>query len=140
MEGVISNGDELAATRQSGRGREQRRCDVWHLAALVSDSDGNSVSVKIIHERDQFLQNIPPQEFPLTHSVRDPYGDFWSSTVPIAGIAPPTQDSAWGTAGRYLYRGYITLGETLWKFIREATHRDRSPEYFRLDRPIVPIL
>ena len=34
MEGVISNGDELAATRQSGRGREQRRCDVWHLAAL----------------------------------------------------------------------------------------------------------
>ena len=36
----------------------------------VSDSDGNSVHVKIIHERDQFLQNIPPQEFPLTHSVR----------------------------------------------------------------------
>jgi maltooligosyltrehalose trehalohydrolase len=106
----------------------------------VSDSDGNSVYVKIIHERDQFLQNIPPQEFPLTHSVRDPYGDFWSSTVPIAGIAPPTQDSAWGTAGRYLYRGYITLGETLWKFIREATHRDRSRGYFRLDRPIVPIL
>jgi maltooligosyltrehalose trehalohydrolase len=70
----------------------------------VPDSDGNSVHVKIIHERDQFLQNIPPQEFPLTHSVRDPYGDFWSSTVPIAGTAPPTQDSAWGTAGRYLYR------------------------------------
>jgi maltooligosyltrehalose trehalohydrolase len=76
--------------------------DIW--LPWVSDSDGNSVHVKIIHERDQFLQNIPPQEFPLTHSVRDPYGDFWSSTVPIAGTAPPTQDSAWGTPGRYLYR------------------------------------
>ena len=33
----------------------------------VSDSDGNKVYVKIIHERDQFLQNIPLQEFSLTH-------------------------------------------------------------------------
>src|SRR5438046_7042790 len=73
----------------------------------VSDTDGNSVHVKIIHERDQFLQNIPPQEFPLTHSVRDPYGDFWSATVPIAGKSLPTQDSAWGPAGRYLYRYLI---------------------------------
>jgi len=70
----------------------------------VSDSDGNSVCVKIIHENDQFLQKIPPQEFPLTHSVRDPYGDFWSATVPIAGTPPLTQGSAWGTPGRYLYR------------------------------------
>ena len=70
----------------------------------VSDSDGNKVYVKIIHERDQFLQNIPPQEFSLTHNVRDPYGDFWSATVPIAGTLPLTQGSAWGTPGRYLYR------------------------------------
>ena len=70
----------------------------------VSATDGNSVYVKIIHENDQFLQNIPPQEFPLTHSVRDPYGDFWSATVPIAGTPPLTQGSAWGTPGRYLYR------------------------------------
>src|SRR5919197_782644 len=70
----------------------------------VSDSDGNSVYVKITHEHDQFLQNIPPQEFPLTHTVRNPHGDFWAATVPIAGTAPLTQDSAWGTEGRYLYR------------------------------------
>jgi maltooligosyltrehalose trehalohydrolase len=70
----------------------------------VSASDGNSVYVKIIHERDQFLQNIAPQEFSLAHSVRIPHGDFWSATVPIAGTPPLTQDSAWGTAGRYLYR------------------------------------
>jgi maltooligosyltrehalose trehalohydrolase len=70
----------------------------------VSAVDGNAVTVKIIHESDQFLQSVPPREFPLTHSIRDPYGDFWSATVPIAGTAPAVPGSAWGTAGRYVYR------------------------------------
>jgi maltooligosyltrehalose trehalohydrolase len=70
----------------------------------VSVSDGNQVSVKIIHEADQFLQGIPPREFSLVHSVRDPYGDFWSATVPIAATAPTTSGSAWGAPGRYVYR------------------------------------
>ncbi len=74
----------------------------------VSAGDGNAVTVKIIHERDQFLQNVPPREFPLTHSLRAPYGDFWSGTVPIAGTAPAVPSSAWGTPGRYLYRYAIT--------------------------------
>ena len=54
----------------------------------VSAAAGNVVSVKIIHEHDQFLQGVPPREFPLTHSVRAPYGDFWSATVPIAATSP----------------------------------------------------
>jgi maltooligosyltrehalose trehalohydrolase len=70
----------------------------------VSATDGNAVSVKIIHEADQFLQGLPAREFGLTHSVRPPYGDFWSGTVPIAGTAPAVPGSAWGTAGRYVYR------------------------------------
>ena len=70
----------------------------------VSDADGNAVTVKIIHESDQFLQRVPPREFPLTHSQRAPYGDFWSATVPIAGTAPEVAGSAWGTPGRYVYR------------------------------------
>jgi len=70
----------------------------------VSAADGNSVTVKIIHEDDQFLQGVPPREFPLTHSVRAPYGDFWSGMVPIAGTAPAVPGSAWGTPGRYVYR------------------------------------
>src|SRR5215470_5653304 len=69
----------------------------------VSDSDGNAVTVKIIHERDQFLQAVPPKEFSLAHSLREPYGDFWSVTVPIAAT-PPTAGSAWGGPGRYVYR------------------------------------
>jgi maltooligosyltrehalose trehalohydrolase len=69
----------------------------------VSAPDGNAVTVKLIHERDQFLQRIPPREFPMKHGVRAPYGDFWSAAVPIAG-APPVAGSAWGTPGRYVYR------------------------------------
>jgi 1,4-alpha-glucan branching enzyme len=70
----------------------------------VSATDGNAVTVKIIHEDDQFLQGVPPREFPLNHSVRAPYGDFWSGTVPIAGSAPAVPASAWGKTGRYVYR------------------------------------
>jgi 1,4-alpha-glucan branching enzyme len=70
----------------------------------VSAGDGNTVTVKIIHESDQFLQSVPPREFPLTHAQRAPYGDYWSVTVPIAGTAPSVAGSAWGTPGRYVYR------------------------------------
>jgi 1,4-alpha-glucan branching enzyme len=70
----------------------------------VSAADGNSVTLKLIHERDQFLQNIPPREFTLTHSARDPYGDYWLVMVPIKGTPPEVAGSAWGAEGRYLYR------------------------------------
>ena len=70
----------------------------------VSAADGNAVSVKVIHERDQFLQRVPPCEFSMTHSVRAPHGDFWSVSVPIAGTPPPVAGSAWGSGGRYVYR------------------------------------
>jgi hypothetical protein len=70
----------------------------------VSAADGNAVTVKIIHESDQFLQGVPPREFLLTHARREPYGDFWSATVPIAGTTPSVTGSAWGTPGRYVYR------------------------------------
>src|SRR5712691_11106348 len=73
----------------------------------VGAADGNSVRVKIIHERDQFLQAILPREFPMTHTVRPPYGDFWSVTVPISGTPPAAPPSAWGKDGRYVYRYQI---------------------------------
>ena len=74
----------------------------------VSAADGNVVTVKIIHEADQFLQAFPAREFQLTHSVRPPYGDFWSVTVPVAGTPPAVPGSAWGNPGRYVYRYTIT--------------------------------
>lgn len=74
----------------------------------VSAADGNVVTVKIIHEADQFLQAFPARELQLTHRVRPPYGDFWSVTVPIAGMPPAVPGSAWGNPGRYVYRYTIT--------------------------------
>jgi maltooligosyltrehalose trehalohydrolase len=73
----------------------------------VSAADGNSVSVKIIHEHDQFLQDIPAFEFAMSHSIRAPHGDFWSVTVAVAATLPPTPRSAWGSSGRYVYRYQI---------------------------------
>jgi maltooligosyltrehalose trehalohydrolase len=74
----------------------------------VSAVDGNVITVKIIHEADQFLQEMPAREFRLAHSVRAPYGDFWSATVTIAGTPPTVPGSAWGSPGRYVYRYTIT--------------------------------
>lgn len=73
----------------------------------VSAQDGNQVSVKVIHEDDRFLQNVPAREFPLAHANRPPYGDYWSASVPIAGTAAPA-GSAWGRPGTYLYRYCVT--------------------------------
>jgi len=74
----------------------------------VSAADGNVVTVKIIHEADQFLQEMPAREFRLAHSDRAPYGDFWSVMVPVAGTPPAVPGSAWGSPGRYVYRYTIT--------------------------------
>jgi len=89
---------ELGAIEQNGT----VTFGIW--LPWVSAADGNTVTVKVVHERDQFLQAIPPREFPLTHSLRAPYGDFWSVSVPIAGTAPEIAGSSWGSPGRYGYR------------------------------------
>ena len=68
----------------------------------VAAADGNQVTVKIIHERDQFLQAVPPREFSLSFSNRPPHGAFWSASVPIAG--PAVAGTSWGQPGTYLYR------------------------------------
>lgn len=74
------------------------------LLPWVSAADGNQISVKVIHERDQFLQGIPAREFPMAHAVQAAYGDYWSVSVPVAGTPPAEPGSAWGQPGRYLYR------------------------------------
>ncbi|MGA1870163.1 MAG: alpha-amylase family glycosyl hydrolase [bacterium] len=74
------------------------------LLPWVSAENGNKLSVKIIHETDQFLQTIPCKQFPLTHSVLPIYGDFWSGEISIKPQDRPTAKSAWGTPGRYIYR------------------------------------
>src|SRR5215204_6331330 len=40
----------------------------------VSAAHGNVVTIKIIHAADQLLQDVPPREFTLAHSLREPHG------------------------------------------------------------------
>ncbi len=70
----------------------------------VSSENGNRIWVKIIHEKDQFLQNIPPLKFELEHSNDVDYDDYWSASVDVTSTAKPTSDSAWGSPGQYVYR------------------------------------
>ena len=74
------------------------------LLPWVSAADGNQLSVKIIHEADQFLQDILPFEFPLTHSIDPQYGDYWSTQIDINPSRRPASSSKWGSPGTYVYR------------------------------------
>ena len=70
----------------------------------VSVHDGHQVFVKILHEQDQFLQNVPPLVFPLQHALDAMYGDDWFAEIDIRTENRPTPASAWGTPGTYVYR------------------------------------
>jgi 1,4-alpha-glucan branching enzyme len=73
----------------------------------VSQADGNCMKVKVIHEADQFIQDIPPKIFEMDHSVDPEYGDYWSAQIEIDSFSKPHPKSAWGTAGKYVYRYFL---------------------------------
>jgi maltooligosyltrehalose trehalohydrolase len=84
---------------------ERVRFGIW-LPGLTAAA-GFTVTAKVIHETDQFLQRIPPHEIPLTHATTLPYGDYWSAEVNIVATPPLADGSAWGRSGpdeRYVYR------------------------------------
>ena len=72
------------------------------LMPWVTAADGNRVFVKVIHERDQFLQGVEPTPFELGHQVHPQHGDLWSAEVDLA--AAPGAGPSWGQPGRYVYR------------------------------------
>ncbi len=78
------------------------------LLPWVSAADGNSLSLRIIHEQDQFLQDIPPLDVMLEHSVDPAYGDYWSTRITIDPRDRPRPHSAWGLPGTYVYRYRLT--------------------------------
>lgn len=94
----------LPMNRLGAHERSPARIDFGLLLPWVSAGDGNRIWVKIIHEGDQFLQDIQPLWFELTHSVDPVYGDYWSTTVDIANTPKPAPVSVWGEPGRYIYR------------------------------------
>ena len=91
--------------------------DFGVLLPNVPAHEGNRLWVKVIHEQDQFLQNIQPLMFEMQHSTDATYGDYWSVQADIPGTPKSTPESAWGTPGRYVYRYYLThpsKGEIDW--------------------------
>lgn len=80
------------------------------LPGITSD-DGYKLSVKIIHHHDQFLQDIQPSVFEMSHGKDPVYGDYWSAEIPVDTCDKPLKNSAWGTSGRYVYRYFLSNPE-----------------------------
>jgi 1,4-alpha-glucan branching enzyme len=73
----------------------------------VDSGQGYSVSVKIIHETDQYLQAAQPAILAQAHSVDPTYGDYWYGQIDLNIAAAPPGSSAFGQTGRYVYRYVI---------------------------------
>jgi maltooligosyltrehalose trehalohydrolase len=78
--------------------------DFGVLLPWVSESNGNRLFVKIIHERDQFIQSIQPLAYELQHSIDAEYGDFWLGTVDFNTSVDMQPGSHFGSSGRHIYR------------------------------------
>ncbi|HTU57840.1 MAG TPA: hypothetical protein VMF89_05390, partial [Polyangiales bacterium] len=76
------------------------------LLPWISARDGFRLTVKVIHERDQFLQRVQPVEVELQHAPHAQYSDYWSGQLRIAGESRP--GTHWGEPGRYVYRYCLT--------------------------------
>lgn len=74
------------------------------LLPWVSAVNGNRLFVKIIHERDQFIQAIQPLSFELRHDINADYGDIWSGSVDFNITRDAQSASHFGSPGRHVYR------------------------------------
>ncbi|SCX97374.1 alpha-amylase family glycosyl hydrolase [Nitrosospira sp. Nsp13] len=74
------------------------------LLPWISAADGNRLFVKIIHERDQFIQAIQPLAFELRHDVNADYGDIWSAAVDFNTTRDSQPGSHFGAPDRHVYR------------------------------------
>lgn len=73
----------------------------------VDSGNGYNVSVKIIHEADQYLQAAQAAVVAQNHSVDAIYGDYWSGSIDLNTAQAPPGSTAFGQPGRYVYRYLI---------------------------------
>lgn len=94
---------KLLPLEQLGGRQDGRMLRFGFLLPGVSSS-GHEVLVRVIHEHDQFLQDIPPVDVVMTHQPHPEYRDLWAGSVDLdepTGLPP---QAWWGRAGRYVYR------------------------------------
>ncbi len=97
--------DKLGA-RSKGTSPEVIDFDI--ILPWVSARDENRLFVKIIHEKDQFIQDVQPMKFEMSQSEDSDYGELWSAEVKIDPDSIDRHpDSHWGDDGRYVYRYYL---------------------------------
>lgn len=85
--------------------------DFGVLLPWISAVHGNRVFLKVIHERDQFIQAIQPLIFELRHGVDADYGDIWSVKVDFNTIRDSQAASHFGSPGRHVYRFELHSGD-----------------------------
>jgi len=70
----------------------------------VSAIPGNRLSLRIVHDQEQFTQEILPLEFELYYRATPVCGDYWSGEVEIAKQSSPLFSSTLGSQWRCVYR------------------------------------
>lgn len=78
----------------------------------VSAKNGYKMWVRVIHEKDQFLQEIKPCDFEMSYSYDQELGDYWSCKVNIYNTSGIHPKSSWGTTGKYVYRYMLRDSQT----------------------------
>jgi len=104
---ILQGEPELLPLQKFGSREDEQNPGVINFGFFlpgVSAEKGNRLWVRVIHEKDQFLQAIQPKDFELAHSVDPEYGDYWAATIKIRPEERPASGSAWGSPGKYVYR------------------------------------
>jgi hypothetical protein len=97
-------GSEMKLMPYSNLGAKEISENKIHFGILlpgISERD-YSIWVRIIHEDDQFLQEIPTVDFEIKKDYTDQ--DYWSADVDIDARDKPHTNSQWGSPGQYIYR------------------------------------
>ena len=84
--------------------------DFGVLLPWISAADSNRLFLKVIHERDQFIQAIQPLTFELQHGINADYGDIWTVEVDFNTTRDSQTASHFGSPGRHVYRFELHTG------------------------------
>jgi maltooligosyltrehalose trehalohydrolase len=74
----------------------------------LTPTQGFQVKVRVIHEKDQFIQSEQPFTQAMNHSINPEYGDYWDTTL---DLTQPGQGKRWGQPGKYVYRFMVITPE-----------------------------